>query len=143
MEPKIPSPFFTGLCADDAAINISFPSGDIHAPEFRFRGLAIDGDGCSYGIYMAALESLKHLIVEQIQKEIKRTEGLKVSAQHYPLPEKPVTKQHHLEVLAGWQLVPVEATREMIDAAILVEEDGYAAMHSAMLAAAPKLEIKQ
>ena len=53
------------------------------------------------------------------------------------------TKQQHLEVLAGWQLVPVEATREMIDAAILVDEDGYAAMHSAMLAAAPKLEIKQ
>ena len=46
----------------------------------------------------------------------------------------PVTKQQYL---AGWQLVPVEATREMIDAAILVEEDGYAAMHSAMLAAAP------
>ena len=39
----------------------------------------------------------------------------------------------------GWQWVPIEATREMIDAAILVEEDGYAAMHSAMLAAAPKL----
>ena len=45
METKIPSPSFTGLCGDDAGINISFPSGDIHAPEFRFRGLAIDGDG--------------------------------------------------------------------------------------------------
>ena len=53
------------------------------------------------------------------------------------------TKQQHLEIPEGWQLVPVEATREMIDAAILVEEDGYAAMYSAMLAAAPKLEIKQ
>ena len=52
---------------------------------------------------------------------------------------KTATKQQHLEVLAGWQWVPIEATREMIDAAILVEEDGYAAMHSAMLAAAPKL----
>ena len=53
---------------------------------------------------------------------------------------KTVTTQQCLRVLEGWQLVPVEATREMIDAAILVEEDGYAAMHSAMLAAAPKLE---
>lgn len=50
--------------------------------------------------------------------------------------------QQCLRVLEGWRLVPVEATREMIDAAILVEEDGYAAMHSAMLAAAPKLEIR-
>ena len=71
MEPKIPSPFFTGLCADDAVINISFPSGDIHTPEFRFRGLAIHGDGCSYGLYLAALESLKHLIVEQKLKGLR------------------------------------------------------------------------
>ena len=55
---------------------------------------------------------------------------------------KTAATQQCLRVLEGWQLVPVEATREMIDAAILVEEDGYAAMHSAMLAAAPKLEIK-
>ena len=89
MKPKTPSPFFTGLYADDAAINISFPSGDVHAPEFRFRGLAINGDGYSYSLYLAALESLKHLVDDQIQKEIKRTEGLKVSEQHYPLPEKP------------------------------------------------------
>ena len=34
--------------------------------------------------------------------------------------------------------MPVEATKEMIDTVILVEKDGYAAMHSAMLAAAPK-----
>ena len=74
MEPN-PSPSFTGLCVDDAAINISFPSGDIHTPEFKFRGLAIDGDGCSYGVYLAALESLKHLIVEEIQKETKRVEA--------------------------------------------------------------------
>ena len=52
---------------------------------------------------------------------------------------KTAATQQCLRVLEGWQLVPVEATREMIDAAILVEEDGYAAMHSAMLAAAPKL----
>ncbi len=38
----------------------------------------------------------------------------------------------------GWQLVPVDATMAMIDAAILVDEDGYHAMYSAMLAAAPK-----
>lgn len=83
METKIPSPSFTGLCADDAAINISFPSGDIHAPVFRFRGLAIHGDGCSYGAYLAALESLKHLIDE----EIKKAETLKVSGLHFPLSE--------------------------------------------------------
>lgn len=90
MEPKIPSPFFTGLCADDAAINISFPSGDIHAPEFRFRGLAINGDGSSYGIYLAALKSLKHLIDEEIQKDTKRTEMLKGNVLHFPLSEKPI-----------------------------------------------------
>lgn len=89
MEPKTPSPFFTGLCADNAAINISFPSGDIHAPEFRFRGLAINGNGCSCGLYLAALESLKHLIVEEIEKETKRVEALKGNVLHFPLPEKP------------------------------------------------------
>lgn len=38
----------------------------------------------------------------------------------------------------GWVMVPVNATRAMIDAAARVEEDGYDAMHKAMLAAAPK-----
>ncbi len=42
----------------------------------------------------------------------------------------------------GWKLVPVDATRAMIDAAARVEEDGYDAMHKAMLAAAPKREIE-
>ncbi|HEJ7990189.1 TPA: hypothetical protein SMI27_000827 [Serratia liquefaciens] len=37
----------------------------------------------------------------------------------------------------GWKLVPIDATRAMIDAAKKVEEDGYDAMHKAMLAAAP------
>lgn len=37
----------------------------------------------------------------------------------------------------GWKLVPVNATRAMIDAAQSVEEDGYDHMHKAMLAAAP------
>lgn len=37
----------------------------------------------------------------------------------------------------GWKLVPIDATRAMIDAAQRVEEDGYDAMHKAMLAAAP------
>lgn len=36
-----------------------------------------------------------------------------------------------------WKMVPVDATRAMIDAAAKVEEDGYDAMHKAMLAAAP------
>ncbi|WP_278399150.1 hypothetical protein [Hafnia paralvei] len=40
----------------------------------------------------------------------------------------------------GWKLVPVNATRAMIDAAARVEEDGYDAMHKAMLAAAPARE---
>lgn len=39
----------------------------------------------------------------------------------------------------GWKLVPIDATRSMIDAARRVEEDGYDAMHKAMLAAAPQL----
>ncbi len=42
----------------------------------------------------------------------------------------------------GWALVPIDATRKMIDAAIAVDEDGYNAMHKAMIAAAPKLERK-
>lgn len=37
----------------------------------------------------------------------------------------------------GWKLMPIEATRAMIDAASAVEEDGYDAMHKAMAAAAP------
>lgn len=38
----------------------------------------------------------------------------------------------------GWKLVPIDATRAMIDAAQRVEEEGYDAMHKAMLAAAPE-----
>jgi hypothetical protein len=38
----------------------------------------------------------------------------------------------------GWKLVPIDATRAMIDAAQKVEEEGYDAMHKAMLAAAPE-----
>lgn len=42
------------------------------------------------------------------------------------------------EIPDGWKLVPIDATRAMIDAAKRVEEDGYDAMHKAMLAAAPE-----
>ncbi len=35
-------------------------------------------------------------------------------------------------------MVPIDATRAMIDAARRVEEDGYDAMHKAMLSAAPQ-----
>ncbi|MXF49729.1 DUF550 domain-containing protein [Raoultella sp. Lac2] len=38
----------------------------------------------------------------------------------------------------GWKMVPIDATRAMIDAAMRAEEDGYDAMHKAMLAAAPQ-----
>ncbi|MGY6029868.1 hypothetical protein [Phytobacter sp. AG2a] len=38
----------------------------------------------------------------------------------------------------GYALVPVDASRAMIDAERRVEEDGYDAMHKAMMAAAPK-----
>ncbi|MDV2861825.1 DUF551 domain-containing protein [Phytobacter ursingii] len=41
-------------------------------------------------------------------------------------------------VPAGYVLVPVDATRAMIDAARSVEEDGYDAMHKAMIAVAPQ-----
>ncbi|HIB4716163.1 TPA: DUF551 domain-containing protein [Klebsiella pneumoniae] len=40
-------------------------------------------------------------------------------------------------VPGGWKMVPIDATREMIDAARRAEEDGYDAMHKAMLAASP------
>ena len=54
------------------------------------------------------------------------------------------TKQQHLEVLAGWQLVPVEPTIEMVQAATHSAVGfGTRAAYQAMLAAAPKLEIKQ
>lgn len=88
MKPKTPSPYFTGLWADNAQINISFPSGDVHTPEFRFRGLAIHGDGCSCGLYLAALGALKNLIDTEIQKEIARVEGLKTKEPHYPVTEE-------------------------------------------------------
>ena len=39
-------------------------------------------------------------------------------------------------------MVPVDATRAMIDAAARVEEDGYDAMHKAMIVAAPKSGVK-
>lgn len=39
---------------------------------------------------------------------------------------------------AGWKMVPVEPTREMIDAMPPVEETGYFAMYEAALAAAPQ-----
>ncbi|TOZ47203.1 hypothetical protein [Enterobacter cloacae] len=42
----------------------------------------------------------------------------------------------------GWVMVPVDATRAMIYAARRVEEDGYDAMHKAMIAAAPQQEVK-
>ncbi len=41
----------------------------------------------------------------------------------------------------GWKMMPIDATRAMIDAARRVEEDGYDAMHKAMLAAATQ-EVK-
>ena len=41
----------------------------------------------------------------------------------------------------GWVLVPVDATRAMIDAAARAEVDGYDAMHKAMIAAAPQQEV--
>ncbi|RYH35611.1 hypothetical protein EVY09_20835 [Enterobacter cloacae] len=42
----------------------------------------------------------------------------------------------------GWVMVPVDATRAMIDAAARVEEDGYDAMHKAMIVAAQKSGVK-
>lgn len=53
---------------------------------------------------------------------------------------EPVTTAYKLP--EGWVMVPVDATRAMIDAARRVEEDGYDAMHKAMLAAAPQQEVK-
>ena len=52
----------------------------------------------------------------------------------YPHPRAPVQP---VAVPDGWKLVPREATRAMIDAASAVEEDGFDAMHKAMLASAP------
>lgn len=49
---------------------------------------------------------------------------------------QPVSSSYKLP--DGWRLVPIDATRAMIDAAQRVEEDGYDAMHKAMLAAAPE-----
>ncbi|HFK5636755.1 TPA: hypothetical protein ACG0AF_000025 [Enterobacter hormaechei subsp. steigerwaltii] len=53
---------------------------------------------------------------------------------------EPVTTAYKLP--EGWVAVPVDATRAMIDAARRVEEDGYDAMHKAMIAAAPQQEVK-
>lgn len=54
---------------------------------------------------------------------------------------EPVTTTNKLP--EGWVAVTVDATRAMIDAARRVEEDGYDAMHKAMIAAAPLQEVKQ
>lgn len=43
----------------------------------------------------------------------------------------------------GYALVPIDATRAMIDAASCVEEDGYEAMHKAMITAAPQPEVNR
>ncbi|MBN3976456.1 hypothetical protein [Serratia marcescens] len=54
---------------------------------------------------------------------------------------QPVSQRYTLNspvIPDGWKLVPIDATRAMIDAAQMVEEDGYDAMHKAMLAAAPE-----
>ncbi|MDX7082519.1 hypothetical protein [Serratia marcescens] len=54
---------------------------------------------------------------------------------------QPVSQGYKLnspEIPDGWRLVPIDATRAMIEAAQMVEEDGYDAMHKAMLAAAPE-----
>lgn len=49
---------------------------------------------------------------------------------------QPVSQRYKLP--DGWTLVPIDATRAMIDAAQRVEENGYDAMHKAMLAAVPE-----
>ncbi len=54
---------------------------------------------------------------------------------------QPVSQRYTLNspvIPDGWKLVPIDATRAMIDAAQMVEEDGYDAMHKAMLTAAPE-----
>lgn len=57
----------------------------------------------------------------------------------WPCPVHPPTGNSPV-IPDDWKLVPVDATRAMIDAARRVEEEGYDAMHKAMIAAAPKLE---
>lgn len=71
-----------------------------------------------------------------------------IPAADYSVDVKRLTGLHQLFTAAqvqamgrvppGWQAAPVDATRAMIDAANAVEEDGYDAMHKAMLAAAPR-----
>lgn len=68
--------------------------------------------------------------------------SLTVTAQSFVDRCKTLAKERgNLPVIPdGWKIVPVDATRAMIDAARRVEEDGYDAMHKAMLSAAPKPE---
>lgn len=58
--------------------------------------------------------------------------------------EQPQNAQQNIpgNIPDGYALVPIDATRAMIDAAARVEEDGYDAMHKAMIAAAPQQEVK-
>lgn len=66
-------------------------------------------------------------------------------AQFESLAGEPVSEPYKLNdpvIPEGWVMVPVDATRSMIDAAARVEEDGYDAMHKAMIAAAPHPEVK-
>lgn len=58
-------------------------------------------------------------------------------------PDMPPVEPGNSPVISdGYALVPIDATRAMIDAAARVEEDGYDAMHKAMIAAAPQQEAE-
>lgn len=92
---------------------------------------------------VAVPNDLLHMAADAIEDLLKNGNSDSSAAVWFDMPGKlraamlnagPVTEA---TVPDGWKLVPVDATRAMIDAARRVEEDGYDAMHKAMLASAP------
>ncbi|MEO3293086.1 hypothetical protein ABHD31_08025 [Enterobacter cloacae] len=87
-----------------------------------------DFDGDKRGI-LDCLSEAEEALIEVVNRRAAMLQGAEPVTTAYKLPE-------------GWVAVPVDATRAMIDAARRVEEDGYDAMHKAMIAAAPQQEVK-
>ncbi|SAA61793.1 Uncharacterised protein [Enterobacter roggenkampii] len=120
-----PVPLFTA-----PPVPVSVPDDVMSAIQkvARIRLDLNDFDGDKRGI-LDCLSEAEEALIEVVNRRAAMLQGAKPVTMAYKLPE-------------GWVAMPVDANRAMIDAAARVEEDGYDAMHKAMIAAAPQLEVK-
>ncbi|BAO32584.1 TPA: hypothetical protein ACGD8A_001155 [Serratia marcescens] len=105
-----------------------------HKQEERLFALAQRIKGASFDKYSHTTAQA----IDVLEREIFGEDGDTCRA---AMLAQPVSSSYRLNspvIPDGWKLVPIDATRAMIDAAQRVEEDGYDAMHKAMLAAAPE-----